>query len=61
MAKLIIDQELCEGCESCVELCPDSIEMGPDDKAHVTKDDCEDCDCEEVVGICPVEAISIED
>lgn len=58
--KLVIDEELCEGCESCVEVCPDAIEM-QGEKAVVTSDDCSDCDCEEAVGICPVEAISIEE
>jgi ferredoxin len=59
--RMVIDSELCEGCESCVELCPDAIEMMADGKAYVTKDDCSNCDCEEAAGICPVEAITLED
>ena len=58
--KMTIDTELCEGCESCVEICPDAIEMQDDGKAHVTGD-CSSCDCEEAAGICPVEAIIVED
>jgi len=58
--KLVIDAEACEGCESCVQVCPDAIEMGVDGKAHVKVEDCSNCDCEEAVGICPVEAITIE-
>lgn len=59
--KIVIDPDACEGCESCVEMCPDALEMGDDGKAHV-KDDkvCSVCDCDELVGICPSEAISIE-
>ncbi len=57
--KMVIDEELCEGCESCVEICPDTIEM-QGEKAVIIKDDCSSCDCEEAVGICPVEAITIE-
>ena len=56
--KMVIDEELCEGCESCVEICPDTIEM-QGEKAVIIKDDCSSCDCEEAVGICPVEAITI--
>ncbi len=57
--KMVIDEELCEGCESCVEVCPGAIEMQYE-KAVVTGD-CSSCDCEEAAGICPVEAITIED
>lgn len=58
--KLVIDTDLCEGCESCVQICPDHIKMGNDGKAHVVSDNCDGCDCEEAAGICPVEAIKVE-
>jgi ferredoxin len=58
---MVIDHDLCEGCESCVEICPDAIEMRDDEKAHVITDNCDKCDCEEAAGICPVEAITLED
>ena len=57
--KMVIDEELCEGCESCVEICPDTIEM-QGEKAVIIKDDCSSCDCEEAMGICPSEAITLE-
>ncbi len=59
MPRPVIDEDLCEGCESCVELCPETFEM-QGDKAIVIGD-CSACDCEEAAGVCPVEAISIED
>ena len=58
--KLVIDFDACEGCESCAEMCPDAIEM-QNEKAVVTGDACSVCDCDELVGICPVEAISTEE
>ena len=57
--KMIIDEDACEGCGSCVEVCPDHLEM-QNDIAVVIKEDCEGCDCDEAAGICPVEAITVE-
>ena len=60
--KPVIDEDLCEGCESCVELCPEVFEMGEDGKAHIKNPDaCDTCDCQEAIDICPVEAISWEE
>lgn len=58
--KLVIDADTCVGCESCVELCPQALEMGADGKAYVKGDACSQCDCEEIAGVCPVEAIKVE-
>jgi ferredoxin len=58
--KLVIDVDECEGCGSCVEICPDAIELR-DDKAYVLVENCDSCDCEEAAGICPVECITVED
>lgn len=57
--KPVVDQDLCEGCGSCVELCPNVFELR-DDKAWVIDESgCSTCDCEAAAGICPVEAIKI--
>jgi ferredoxin len=26
--KIVIDEDLCEGCETCVSICPDVFELG---------------------------------
>jgi ferredoxin len=33
--KVELIKEECTACESCVETCPDSFEMGEDDLAHI--------------------------
>jgi NAD-dependent dihydropyrimidine dehydrogenase PreA subunit len=55
---VIIDQNACNGCESCIEACPnDAIEL-VEGKAKVIEDDCIDCGlCEDQ---CPEEAITME-
>ena len=58
----VVDYELCIGCESCVELCPEVFEVRDDGKAYVTGEGkCDTCDCQEAVDICPVEAISFSE
>lgn len=59
MAKnLVIDEELCEGCETCVSLCPDVFEMTSDAKAKVKNAAaCDTCNCQEAIDSCPVAAI----
>lgn len=56
---IVIDQDECIGCESCVEICPDVFEMDEDgEKALViAEDSTEDC-VDEAIETCPTEAIS---
>lgn len=61
--RLIIDEETCIGCESCVDTCPEVFEMSGD-KAIVKLDEVPDAvidSCKEAVENCPVEAIQIEE
>lgn len=60
MAAPVVDMELCIGCGSCAEICPEVFEMR-DDKAWVIGDDkCPTCDCQAAMDSCPVEAITME-
>jgi len=62
MKKPIIDYDACEGCGTCVELCPEVFEMDDNEKAYVKAEDkCDTCDCEEAANTCPVEAITFEE
>ena len=59
MKKPVVDWDLCIGCGSCVELCPEVFEL-KDEKAYVkAPDKCDTCNCQEAMEICPVEAITI--
>ncbi len=55
--KLKIDQSLCIGCGCCAGTYPDDIKMGDDGLAEPIADVAE----EDVVGVCPVGAISVEE
>jgi len=62
--KATVNQALCIGCESCVDICPDVCEM-QDELAGCRYDEdipseFEDA-CREAAESCPVEAIDIED
>lgn len=59
MAKVTVNEDLCIGCGTCESLCPNvfRIEGG---KSKVIAEDCGDCDCQETVDSCPVNAISLE-
>lgn len=62
MATLVIDEELCIGCGTCVEICPEVFELGDNEKAYVkNQEGCERCNCEEAINSCPVSAISWQD
>jgi ferredoxin len=56
---VIIDEEACIGCGSCVEVCPDVFRMNEDkEKAEIVtvQEDSEEC-IEEAIDTCPVSCI----
>lgn len=58
-----VDQDLCTGCELCVDSCPEVFEIHEDlsrAKVKVVPEDQEDC-VREAAEDCPVEAIIIEE
>ena len=61
--KASVDQDLCTGCELCIETCPEVFEMGADTaqaKAGEVPEDAMEA-CEQAAEECPSEAIIIEE
>jgi len=59
MGKPIIDEDVCTGCEICVDECPnDCLELVDDVATLVRPDDCDECGT--CVESCPSEAITLE-
>lgn len=63
MAKhLIIDEDECTGCETCVEICPEAFEFDEaTDLAKVINPKAADECVEEAIDSCPVECIRWEE
>jgi len=57
--RVVIDEDACEGCETCVELCPEVFEFDEEtQKAKVINPTATDECVEEAIDSCPVECIS---
>ena len=55
---VIVDIDVCIGCEACVEACPDVFSMGPGSLAQVyNPDGSDELMIEEVMELCPVNCI----
>jgi len=53
---VVVDEQSCTGCETCVARCPANAISMVDGVAHIDQEECTEClTC---VGECPVEAIS---
>jgi ferredoxin len=53
-----VNAETCDGCEECVNICPNEVLEMADDKATVNGD--AECDnCESCIGVCPSDSITI--
>ncbi|OQA53218.1 MAG: Ferredoxin [candidate division WS2 bacterium ADurb.Bin280] len=57
--KITVDEVRCIGCGTCAALCEQCFEV-VDGISKVKKQECDDCNLEEVAQSCPVEAIQIE-
>ncbi len=56
---IMIDEEACMGCESCVEICPEVFAMNDDGDKAVVLDPDSKAECvEEAMESCPGEAIT---
>ncbi len=53
-----IDHEKCDGCGTCVEVCPSEAIKIENEKAVVDEEEC--VECETCVDECPNNAISME-
>ena len=54
----MVDEEKCNGCESCVDECPSEAITMVNEKAAINVETCVDCGV--CVDACPSEAISLE-
>jgi len=61
--KVRVDEELCVGDETCVEICPEIFEMQGDVAAAKMEEVPEELEgaCKEAAESCPVDAILIEE
>ena len=55
---IIVDEEKCTGCGSCVEACPSEAITIENDKAKIDLEEC--VECESCLDECPEGAISLE-
>lgn len=55
----LVNPDLCNACEDCIDICPVEVITLIDGKALVDPDECTDCYA--CVDPCPEDAISIED
>lgn len=55
--RVVIDHEVCIGCQACVAVCPsEALFMNDENKATLIWEKCDDhFDC---ISVCPVDAIS---
>ena len=62
MAILVVDPDLCTGCELCVDIAPDTFQMNDEDISEVVNPQGDNEDAiQEAIDSCPSEAISWEE
>jgi ferredoxin len=61
MATIAIDEDLCVGCETCCELCPEVFEFDEVTQvAKVINPEAEEACVQEAIDSCPEECIHLE-
>lgn len=61
MPKVKVNEDLCIGCGTCEAICPNVFKMDAEKgKSTVIAEECGDCNCQETIDSCPVNAISFE-
>ncbi|AAB91062.1 MULTISPECIES: ferredoxin [Archaeoglobus] len=59
--KAVVDRDLCIGCGTCEEICPEVFRLNDEGISEVIGScDSAEC-CEEAMESCPASAISLED
>jgi ferredoxin len=60
--KIVVDDELCIGCGTCISIAPAYFEFSEEGKSKVKKqhDPADDGLIQEAIGDCPANAISLE-
>jgi len=59
--KVKVNEDLCIGCGTCEALCPSVFKLDDNGKSKVVAEDCGNCDCQEAIASCPVNAIFKEE
>jgi ferredoxin len=54
-----IDSEKCIGCGVCETMCPQCFKMNSG-VSEIQQETCDECDLEDVVASCPVDAIILD-
>jgi ferredoxin len=61
MKSPVVDQNLCIGCGHCAEVCPKVFELEDEKSEVIGPDNCDTCSCQEAIGTCHVQAISLSE
>lgn len=58
--KISIDKDVCIGCGMCESICDKCFKLNGDKAQVVDENGCSDCNLDEAVENCPVDAIKVE-